>query len=294
MQTLAAQSLARDRRRREYGRLDTLPQRQGHPGRLEEHHLATLFAASYEGLVTKPLTPHTFTDYYYQLAQEDAAEFFISYLLDNRCSPTLADLCSGIMLQRDQCANCGHVHAPVNIEHQSLKIPIEIRHDDGHDALLLHDVQAALTTYLSGDSVARHDPCEGCGRTHQIHTRPLEPFVAPEVLFISLKRFKTIQRARGIFENHYVQHPVQTPDTLHYGDDLYDLRSLVVHLGTSLDSGHYIAIARHDTDNGKWWVYNDTQRRLATDAERSTLTTFGHSGAMKSYIMLYEKRDRLA
>ena len=50
------------------------------------------------------------------------------------------------MLQRDQCANCGHVHAPVNIEHQSLEIPIEIRHDDGHDALLLHDVQTALTT----------------------------------------------------------------------------------------------------------------------------------------------------
>ena len=111
---------------------------------------------------------------------------------------------------------------------------------------------------------------------------------------ISLKRFKTIQRARGVFESHYVQHPVQTPDTLHYGDDLYDLRSLVVHLGTSVNSGHYIAIARHDTDNGKWWVYNDTQRRRATDAERSTLTTFGLSGAMKSYTMLYEERSSLA
>ena len=66
-----------------------------------------------------------------------------------------------------------------------------------------------------------------------------------------------------------------------------------MHLGTSLDSGHYIAIARHDIDNGKWWVYNDTQRRLATDAEHSTLTIFGHAGAMNSYIMLYEKRDRL-
>lgn len=57
-QFLAVRSLTRDPRRRGYGRLDMLPQRQGHPGRLEEQHLTTLSVASDETRATKPLSSH--------------------------------------------------------------------------------------------------------------------------------------------------------------------------------------------------------------------------------------------
>ena len=57
-------------------------------------------------------------------------------------------------------------------------------HDDGHGDLSLHEVETALTIHLSGDSVVRHDPCEGRGRTHHIHTRPREPVIAPQVCFV--------------------------------------------------------------------------------------------------------------
>ena len=80
------------------------------------------------------------------------------------------------------------------------------------------------------------------------------------------------------------------PLELRFGDDVYDLRSLVAHLGTDLNSGHYLAIARHDTDNGRWWLYNDKERKEATDAQRSTLTCFRDYRSMKSYVMFYEKR----
>ena len=173
---LAMQSFAKDHRDRVHARLDTLEQRSDLARGLAETHLASLFAASYEGPVTQPMTPYNVADHDYQLAQEDAAEFVLRFLLDSRCSPSLAPIYSGIMLRRDRCSNCGHVHAPVEVEHQSLELDIEIDHGDGDETAYLEDVHSALATYLVRDSVQLNAPCEGCGLSHQIYTRLLEPY----------------------------------------------------------------------------------------------------------------------
>jgi hypothetical protein len=64
--------------------------------------------------------------------------------------------------------------------------------------------------------------------------------------------------------------------------DQYDLVSIINHIGSSLNSGHYITFVKKD---GKWWTHNDdkpektiSKRRLVSD---------------DNYIYLYQKKTSL-
>ena len=50
-------------------------------------------------------------------------------------------------------------------------------------------------------------------------------------------------------------------------------------------------LAKHETDTGTWWLYNDSERREATPEQLTTTCPFERSGLqMKSYVLFYEKR----
>ena len=62
---------------------------------------------------------------------------------------------------------------------------------------------------------------------------------------------------------------------------------MIVHLGTSQDSGHYVALVRRESTGAPWWLYNDDERRQATPGEVACRDRF-HEEAMKVYVLFYE------
>ena len=80
-------------------------------------------------------------------------------------------------------------------------------------------------------------------------------------------------------------------ETISFKGRVYNLCSVVVHLGKSPRSGHYIAIARHTVANGQWWLYDDANRREARPDEVATTATYRNYGCMKSYVLFYQLRN---
>ena len=85
---------------------------------------------------------------------------------------------------------------------------------------------------------------------------------------------------------------IEVNQTVWYQQCEYQLQGAVVHLGPSPDSGHYVAIARHQQGREEWWIYDDADRRIATPEQVSTLENpykgYAGYGNMQSYIVVYE------
>ena len=89
-------------------------------------------------------------------------------------------------------------------------------------------------------------------------------------------------------------HPVEANEIVYFHTQPYVLQSVVVHLGERPNSGHYIALARHETNHGTWWLYDDARCVIATlDQIRTTaLYPWGRGHVqMKSYVLFYIRRD---
>jgi len=61
------------------------------------------------------------------------------------------------------------------------------------------------------------------------------------------------------------------------------------HLGDSPHGGHYVAVVRHVTSHGEWWLYDDDRRVIAKDEEVSTMCSYRSWGRMQSYILVCER-----
>ena len=133
---------------------------------------------------------------------------------------------------------------------------------------------------MSGTEQRVAEACPKCGLTNQKHLYEWQSAVAPRVLCLILKRF--------LGPGQSVLHPVVPDEVLYYGDKSYDLRSVVVHLGDTLDAGHYVAVSNHATPDGDWWLFNDHSRTKATHLQKTTEgSTDGTQ--MKSYVAFYEQ-----
>ena len=60
----------------------------------------------------------------------------------------------------------------------------------------------------------------------------------------------------------------------------------IANLGPSPKGGHYVAVARHVTSTGEWWLYDDSIRRQASDGEVDCTALYNGS-AMKAYVLFY-------
>ena len=106
--------------------------------------------------------------------------------------------------------------------------------------------------------------------------------VAPAVLCVQLNRWRHAGRAGAILDH---VHPDQE---VLFNSVRYRFQSVVVHLGASPSSGHYVTCARHETSTGAWWLYNDAIRREATPGEVACTALWGRQ-PMKAYILFYER-----
>ena len=255
-----------------------------------EQRLVMAFGCAHGGPPTQPMLPSMITDDFYCLHQEDAAELLIDHFLSAGRCPTLTPITTTMGVQTLRCANCSHPRPPARTEFQSFELAIEIDGPEAGEAVLITDVQSAFNAYLTDDPVEYELACSRC-QAHR-YNKEFHATMFPQVLVLTLKRFKYVELATGVYDGpHGINHPVETKDVLDFQGQLYDLRSVIVHLGTSVHAGHYFTVARHETNTGTWWLYNDSERKEATPEQVTTTGIWTRSGEqMKSYVLFYEKR----
>lgn len=221
--------------------------------------------------------------------QEDAHEFmryliesmekayllrYKGYKLDNYSKETtpLNQIFGGYIRSEVTCLQCRAVST--TFQHfQDLLLDIR-------RASTLEDALSAYFTHerLEGDDAYR---CERCHRKVPANKKfSLEK--PPMVLCIQLKRFSML----GAKLNKHVEFP-QRLDLTRYlcpqsqyrgGQPLtYRLASLVLHMGSSVNCGHYTAIAQ--TSTGHWYQFDDNYVRLISPS--AVLD-------MNAYIIIYE------
>ena len=207
--------------------------------------------------------------------------------LDTAESPSLAPAIRGRMEQTLHCrrANCFGVMPSEGEDFTTLTLPLQLL-----DGSVCTDVQSALDAYMP-DEPAESEfrwTCPKCQATAPSPMKRQRPSSLPQVLMIQLNRWNSIGDVGALL------HPVEANETIRFHADAYVLDSVFVHLGDNVNSGHYVAIARHGTNHGTWWLYDDARRVIATPDQIST-TALYRSGRgyeqMKSYVLFYSRQN---
>ena len=220
------------------------------PPKREETYLAATFNCACTPPLTDVLDPYLLTDHYYSGLQADVGEFMIKYLLDTATSPRLSSVFHMELSKSLCCAGCGHLHAPLVETFGALDLPI---HASGKDGRLYFSSQEALDAYMAGDRVQRAECCAGCGHSDVAYQQELRCVRPPDVLLLSLKRWRYVEDDVGAFHEICVDHAVRASETVDFAGRQYHLRSSILHLGSTAMCGHYITVSRHETSSGDWW-----------------------------------------
>ena len=250
------------------------------PRSIHEERLAVTFKATFEPKTGQPLVPRLFTNMFYDHedhTQEDVMEFLLRSVLNSgeRHAPLLGNACRGIDAPRLECKQCTY-HRGAAPEAFNM-LPIPVRKNDGS---LISSVQEALTAYFEVEDVCV-DP--GClNNTCALYNMPkcrLNKFhrvsVHPQVLVLQLVRWQGA--GAGLL------HTVVPEQKITLQGERYHLKSLICHVGNTINGGHYTCRIHFPAAGGTWWYYNDAVRRLATEADMRT------SEREKSYVLMYER-----
>ena len=142
-------------------------------------------------------------------------------------------------------------------------------------------VQAAVDAYMPDETVTLDEVCQcgvKCG-----YTKTNKVVVFPKVLVVFLNRWTGHERSDAILQS------IHASPTLIFRGTFYRLCASVCHLGSSPNSGHYVTVARHPTENGDWWLYDDPCCSRATPEQVATMCKYKGWGAMQCYVLLYER-----
>jgi ubiquitin carboxyl-terminal hydrolase 35/38 len=104
---------------------------------------------------------------------------------------------------------------------------------------------------------------------------------------ILVRRFDTKLKVQtklmhsGMYHNHTVTLPTVRSQADHA---TYSLYAVIIHTGTTLDSGHYYTLAK---ENDKWYSYND--EAVTDDPDNGQLSRLNRSST--PYILFYRRTD---
>jgi len=149
-------------------------------------------------------------------------------------------------------------------------------------------VQAAIQSCARHSTLTDYKP-EGfavAGNAQLTVTWP----VLPAVLQLHLKRFSINVHGKSVKYNGPLQF-TETLDLTQYSDAsaVYKLYGVVVHLGSSLASGHYYAYIRPACTGDQWFKFNDGIVTAATSAD-AIAGTFGGGVAPSAYMLMYMRQ----
>jgi hypothetical protein len=251
--------------------------------------IAQTFRLCYEGQMTAALYPNLIAERFYHGNQEDAAEFLTKLLVNDLASlqhlfqtPKRALLCCQEAACLFERPVQGELQRPVS-HYLSLLRP---------DGTLIDSVQEALSHYPYDEDISHEFVwrCERCGSVQPPRKRYVID-ACPPLLLLFLDRWMDEEISGQRRRRRNLLHAVEASREVDFHGSHYDLQSVVIHAGPSPNHGHYVAIAKHATANGDWWFYDDAIRRVATDAQISTVGQRMLAGDMQSYALFYSKRQ---
>lgn len=149
---------------------------------------------------------------------------------------------------------------------------------------------------LVGDSKFACDEC--C--SYQEAEKRMRIKKLPNVLSIQLKRFTYVERLQRLTKlSHRVVFPFElrlfnTTEDAESADQIYDLQGAVIHIGSQLTRGHYIALVKSE---GVWLLLDDA---LVQPVDESVVSEFfgktdaqqnASKGSDTAYILFYQARN---
>lgn len=167
-----------------------------------------------------------------------------------------------------------------------------------------HSLTACLRNFSKVEMLARSNKFH-CGTCHALteahkHIRIKK---LPRVLIVQLKRFKFVEELNRFTKlSHRIAYPrwLRIPNAsadAAQPERLYALTAVVLHLGASPNSGHYLTIVRRAAST-QWLVFDDDD--VFPIAEAKLAATFGSifsddwhsvSASQTSYLLFYEQCD---
>ena len=270
----------RDDFRQELGCAAGIPQHQREaaaPLTSHQVRLSATLSSAHVAPRLEPLCPALFTEIFYKGVQDDAAEF-VRWVLHPRDSPSLSQVLEGRMDQVLTCNNtaCKHPRETTSEYYGSLTLPLRTAGGE-----VFGSVQEAVDKYMPDETVALDEICQ-CGRNDG-YTKTHSFIVFPKVLVVFLNRWAGHHRADAVL------HSIKASPTLSFRGTFYRLCASVCHLGPNPNSGHYVTVARHPTELGDWWLYDDSRLSLATPEQVTTMCIYDFWGPMQCYVLMYER-----
>ncbi|ELU03938.1 hypothetical protein CAPTEDRAFT_222637 [Capitella teleta] len=220
--------------------------------------------------------------------QQDCSEY-LRFVLDqlheeenpSSSSSSLVQKCfGGRLLNTYTCSVCGRQSSHTeNFNDLPLAFP-ELTPNSQLEDLLTHYLRPEI---LKGSN--RYH-CESCQELQEAE-RSVRIEQAPQYLILTLLRFsysaKTQSRAKILSDVKYPS--ALTLPVLNDQEEAYELTSVIVHSGTSSESGHYYAYARSEDD--RWILFNDSRVSFSSFASFSSVTSkFAKDTA---YVLVYAK-----
>ena len=216
--------------------------------------------------------------------QEDAHEF-LRRLLES-CSPhkipgplgVFDQIFSGKLRSRIQCAQCHNTSDTFDL---FMDICLEVA-----GCNTLTDCLSKFTAIevLEG---ANSYKCKSCDKKVRA-TKQLQLYSFPSVLTIQLKRFDIFRSSAG-----KLHRKISFPSSFDFSDFVcqetkdcvYNLSGFVVHVGSSMSSGHYYAYCR---SQARTWVCFDDERTFCVGSEKAFQESAG------AYLLFYERSKSIS
>lgn len=195
------------------------------------------------------------------------------------------ELFQGTMVNEMRCMQCETV---TSREEAFYDLSLEIEHNSS--------VTSCLRNFSATETLDAEDKfsCDTCGCLQEAQKR-IKIKQLPKVLCLHLKRFKYVEDMQRLKKLMYrVVFPFElklcnTSEGCDAADSVYNLFAVVVHIGSGMNHGHYVALVKsHDN-----WLFFDDET-VEPIPESVVRTTFGSTQEYSShmdhgYILMYEQ-----
>ncbi|KAJ3222621.1 Ubiquitin carboxyl-terminal hydrolase 12 [Clydaea vesicula] len=202
---------------------------------------------------------------------------------DTASTTWVHEIFEGILINETKCLSCDTV---TSRDEAFLDISVDIENNISLSSCLRSFSKSEI---LGGKNKFFCDCC----RTLQEAEKKMKIKKLPNILAVHLKRFKYIEKdKRNIKLSYRVLFPLElrlfnTSDDTENGDRLYNLSSVVIHIGTGPYHGHYISLVKSG-DN--WVMFDDDSVEPLNDQEIERILS-SSDNSETAYIFLYQAED---
>lgn len=238
----------------------------------------------------KPCLPEPFSN---SKTEQDAYEFLTRYLdcLENALKYSgeikdLVDECfAGEHLYTYECAQC---QKKFTQKQKFLNLNLGFVENKPNDQIEM------IKREYESEAFEKEVDCENCKTKSALMIRATDINKLPPYLIILLNRFKYVeQKEIKIFDYCQIYEYLNLRDILkdqkHLEDSEYVLYAVIVHVGSSTETGHYYTIIRDNENINQWFVMNDS---LVYVVDKMDLTeVFKEYEGDTPYLLFYQKNS---